>query len=102
MVCEDNTTSFISHTDDGRIEVRNYNYSLCVILHLKFMVYPVLLVKVVQGFIVYDIVKPLNIKIVMDDKWDIEYDIHVENYFTNKAKYNIGDIVHTWINGKCF
>lgn len=65
------------------------------------MVYPVLLVKVVQGFIVYDIVKPLNIKVIMDDNWDFEWDTHVKNYIADNAKYKPGDIVHTWIDGKC-
>lgn len=37
----------------------------------------------------------------MDDKWDIEYNIHVENYIDGIAKYAIGDIVHTWIDDKC-
>lgn len=37
----------------------------------------------------------------MDDKWNIEYDIHIENYIDDLAKYKVGDVVHTWIDGKC-
>lgn len=37
----------------------------------------------------------------MDDNWDINYNIHVKNYIDDRAKYKIGDIVHTWIDGKC-
>lgn len=37
----------------------------------------------------------------MDDNWDIEYDIHIKNSIDDVAKYKVGDIVHTWVDGKC-
>lgn len=37
----------------------------------------------------------------MNDKWDIEYGETVEKYVSNVAKYKVGDIVHTWQDGKC-
>lgn len=37
----------------------------------------------------------------MDDKWDIKWNIYAEHYIVDNAKYEIGDIVHTWIDDKC-